>query len=300
MDFRQLEYFVRVAELGSFSRAAAVLTMGQPALSRAIRGLETDLKRSLFHRNGRGVTLTDAGTRLLAHAKGILHQLDGARTALSGTDRDVVGKVVIGLPPSIGRVATLPFVRAFRQRFPQAQLAIVEGLTVPLQERLLAGHIDLGVFHNPSPSPLLEIEPLLTESLCLVSQAAQLRRGSRRVTFRALETLPLIFPSAPHPIRSLVEAEAGRRGLRLNIALEVDAVASILQLVEEGYGHAVVPYNVVRAGLLRDRRLAARRIERPALASMVALAQPARRPMTVIGQRSAELLRDVLGGSFSE
>ncbi len=300
MDLRHLEYFVRVAELGSFSRAAAVLNTGQPGLSRAIRGLEAELDRALFYRNGRGVTLTDAGTRLLAHAKGILHQLDGARTALRGTDADVAGKVAIGLPPSIGRVATVALVRSFRERFPNAQLAIVEGLTVPLQERLLAGHIDVGVFHNPAPSPLLEIEPLLTEALCLVSSEAEVgKRAARRVAFRALEGLGLIFPSAPHPIRSLVETPAARRGVRLDIVLEIDAVRPILQLVAAGHGHAVVPHTVVRAGLLREGGLVARPIERPSLASLVALVKPARRPMTVLAQRATDLVREVVAASFS-
>lgn len=298
MDLRQLECFVRVAELGSFSRAAAVLNAGQPGLSRAIRALEADLGRTLFYRNGRGVTLTDPGARLLAYAKGILHQLDGARSALRGTDTDVAGKLAIGLPPSVGRVATVALVRSFRERFPNAQLAIVEGLTVPLQERLLAGHIDLGVFHNPAPSPLLEIEPLLTEALCLVSAAGAVRRRPHRIAFRALEDFGLIFPSAPHPIRSLVETEAARRGVRLNVVLEIDAVSSILQLVAEGYGHAVVPHTVVRAGLLRDGEFMARPIERPALASLVALVKPARRPMTILAQRTAELIREVVAQCF--
>ncbi len=298
MDLRQLECFVRVAELGSFSRAAAVANTGQPGLSRAIRNLESEIGRTLFHRNGRGVTLTDAGARLLVHAKGILHQLDGARTALRGTDEDVAGKIAIGLPPSIGRVATVALVRTFRERFPSAQLAIVEGLTVPLQERLLAGHIDVGVFHNPAPSPLLAIEPLLSEALCLVSASGG-RRPPRRIGFRALEGLGLIFPSAPHPIRSLVETEAARRGVRLTVAMEIDAVSSILQLVAERYGHAVVPHTVVSAGLLGNRALVSRQIERPALASLVAMVTPARRPMTVLAQRTMDLLREVIAASFA-
>ena len=79
MNLRQLEYFVHVAEHGSFSRASAVLTTTQPAISRQVHALEAELQRSLFYRNGRGVQLTDAGSRFLVYAKGILHQLDGAR-----------------------------------------------------------------------------------------------------------------------------------------------------------------------------------------------------------------------------
>lgn len=295
MNLRQIEYFVHVAELGSFSRASAVLATAQPAISRQVRALEVELQRNLFHRNGRGVMLTDAGTRFLAYAKGILHQLDGARHAVTGSEADLVGKVVIGLPPSIGHVLTLPLVRAFRERFASAELAIVEALSVPLQERLLAGRVDFAVIHNPSASQLVEVEPLLTESLCLVSAAHQTpaRMRTQPVNFRALAEFDLIFPSGPHPIRSLVEVEAARRGVQLRVALEIDAISSMLELVEEGYGHAVVPYNVVRAGM-SGSGLVARPITQPSLGSMVALVTPARRPATLLVQGAAQLLRGVL------
>ena len=159
MNLRQLEYFVKVAELGSFSRASAVLGMTQPAISRQVRTLEGELKLALLHRNGRGALLTESGRRFLVHAKGILHQLDGARHAVTGSEADLAGKVVIGLPPSIGQVLTMPVVRAVRERYKNAELTIVEALSVSLQERLLAGHIDVAVLHNAAPSPLLRIEP---------------------------------------------------------------------------------------------------------------------------------------------
>ena len=82
MDLKQLEYFVRVAELGSFTRAAIALNIAQPALSRQIRLLEVELKQNLLTRNGRGAVSTEAGKLLLAHGRGILHQVDRAREEL--------------------------------------------------------------------------------------------------------------------------------------------------------------------------------------------------------------------------
>ena len=75
MDLKQLEYFVRVAELGSFTRASSVLDIAQPALSRQVRLLEVELRQNLLLRNGRGVTTTEAGKLLLEHGRGILHQV---------------------------------------------------------------------------------------------------------------------------------------------------------------------------------------------------------------------------------
>jgi LysR family nitrogen assimilation transcriptional regulator len=296
MNLRQLEYFVKVAEFGSFSRASAVLGMTQPAISRQVRALESALKLDLLHRNGRGAMLTDAGQRFLVHAKGILHQLDGARHAVTGSEADLAGKVVIGLPPSIGQVLTLPVVRAVRERYRNAELTIIEALSVSLQERLLAGRIDVAVVHNVVPSPLLKVEPILTESTCLLSAAGS--AGSGPVAFGALERFDLISPTAPHPIRSMVEAEAARRGMKLKVVLEIDAIANMLQLVREGYGHAVVPYNVVRAGM-SGADIVARPIMRPSLKSTVALVTPARRPQTLLAEGIAAVLRQVLGQALN-
>ena len=107
MNLKQLDYFVHVAELGSFSKAALVLDIAQPALSRQVRALETDLHENLFLRNGRGVTLTDAGRRLFEHATAILQLVTHAREDLGASRGAPVGRVTVGLPPSMGRQLTL-------------------------------------------------------------------------------------------------------------------------------------------------------------------------------------------------
>jgi LysR family transcriptional regulator, nitrogen assimilation regulatory protein len=296
MNFRQIEYFVHVAELGSFSRASTVMRTTQPAISRQVRALEQDLKLELFHRNGRGAQLTDSGQRFLVYAKGILHQLEGARHAVTGMDADLTGKVAIGLPPSIGQVLTMPVVRAVRERYRNAELTILEALSVSLQERLIAGRIDVAVIHNPQPSPLIRIEPILAESVCLLSAAKAAKPGP--VSFRMLEQYDLITPAAPHPIRSLVEAEAASRGMKLKVALEIDAISNMLQLVREGYGHAVVPYNVVRAGM-SGPGIVARPIVRPTLKSTLALVTTVRRPHTLLADGITDILRQVLTSSLT-
>lgn len=105
MNFKQLEYFVHVAELGSFSKAALVLDIAQPALGRQVRSLETDLRETLLLRNGRGVVLTEAGQRFYEHGVNILQALAQAQAQDDmGASRDEpVGRITIGLPPSVGR-----------------------------------------------------------------------------------------------------------------------------------------------------------------------------------------------------
>ena len=142
MDLRQLEYFVRVAELGSFTRASSVLRVAQPALSRQVRALEVELRQTLFERNGRGVTLTDAGRLLLAHGRGILQQVARARQELDEQRGAAAGALSIGLPPSLSRTHTAPLVEGFRARFPRATLTVLEGLSTYMLEWLQLGRID--------------------------------------------------------------------------------------------------------------------------------------------------------------
>ena len=141
MDLKQIEYFVRVAELGSFTRAALALDIAQPALSRQVRLLEVELRQTLLTRNGRGAVPTEAGNLLLAHGRGILHQVRRAREELAQVRGALAGRVAVGLPPSVAKVLTVPLTRAFRSRLPQASLSIGEGLSVALAR-------DLAIFRD--------------------------------------------------------------------------------------------------------------------------------------------------------
>jgi LysR family transcriptional regulator, nitrogen assimilation regulatory protein len=259
MNLKQLEYFVQVAELGSFSKAALALDIAQPALSRQVRGLETELSQQLFLRNGRGVTLTEAGKRLFDHSVAVMQLLAHAREDLGASRDEPVGRVTIGLPPSMGRQLTVPLIDRFKKQLPAARLAIVEGLSTHIVEWVTTGRIDLGLVYNPEAQPGLEIAPLLHEPLGLVSHAAN--KPKRKwaalppLPMKELPRYPLIVPERVHAMRRLLETQAGLAGIKLDIAWEVSSVPSIIDLVCAGYGHAVLtPSGVAasaRAGAIR-------------------------------------------------
>jgi LysR family nitrogen assimilation transcriptional regulator len=290
VNLRQLESFVRVAELGSFSKAARVLDVAQPALSRQVRQLETDLRETLLLRNGRGVSLTPAGRRLVEHGVQILQQVAQARADL-GAQRDApVGQVTIGLPPSIGRRLTQPLIEAFRAELPHARVTIVEGLSTYIAEWITSGRADVGLVYNPEPSPALEITPLLHEPLCLVQPAGRGRKAAPpTVALRELSALPLILPERHQSLRKLLESQAMLAGVPLDISCEVSSIPAIIDLVCARMGNAVLNASAVGASG-RAAELVVRRIVQPELPSVLCLAQSASKPPTPLTRQARQML----------
>jgi LysR family nitrogen assimilation transcriptional regulator len=295
MDLKQLEYFVRVAELGSFTRAAQVLGVAQPALSRQVRLLEVELRQNLLDRNGRGATPTEAGQLLLQHGRGILHQVERAREELGRVRSGLSGRVALGMPPSVARVLTVPLTRAFRQRLPEAQLSISEGLSTAMQENLLNGRLDIAVLYNPSAMPGVEHQSLLSEELLLVQPrppGLQEDPPPPPLALREVATLPLLIPSRPNAIRMHVEAQMAAIGCQPNIALEIDGVSAILDLVADGAGCAILSRNAVMRSV-RPSAYATRPIKAPELRIGLSTSTSSLRPSTLTQQATLELLQQI-------
>ncbi len=293
MDLRKLEYFVQVADLGSFTKAASLLSTAQSALSHQVRQLEIELDQALFHRNGRGVTPTDAGRRLLAHARGILMQVRRAHDELTETKDAMMGHVILGLPPTIARLLTVPLVKSFCNSFPQATLGVTEALSASVMEWLLQGRIDIGLAFNPAPHPALEIRPLKEQGMFLVSAPGKVKERAKRVLSRDLPGYPLIIPSRSNANRILIDAQLARLGLKPQIEFEIDGIASILDLVHEGYGHAVLPLSSLK-GYLFGRRFTIRPIIGPKLSIQFSVVTSTQRPMTPLAREFLVLIQSIV------
>jgi LysR family transcriptional regulator, nitrogen assimilation regulatory protein len=294
MELEQIEYFVRVAELGSFTRASRALNMAQPALSRKIRQLEVELRQNLLVRNGRGAAPTDAGKLLLEHGRGILHQVQRLREELGRVRGSLAGRVAIGLPPSVAKVLTVPLTREFRAKLPQAALSISEGLSVAMQESIINGKLDLALLYGAVPTQGLEITHLLDEDLFLVQRKGE-RNQSEAVSLKDVAALPLIIPTRPNAIRMLVESEMANINCHPNIVLEIDGVPAILDLVLDGAGCAVLSKNAVttsgQSGLFSVRPIAG-------LHSKLSIAVSSQRPATLTQQAMLELMQQLVKTNF--
>lgn len=293
MDLKQLEYFVRVAELGSFTRAAIELDVAQPALSRQVRLLEVELRQNLLVRNGRGAVPTEAGKLLLDHGRGILHQVERAREDLGRLRGGLAGRVAVGLPSSVARVLTVPLTRAFREALPEARLSISEGLSGGLQEGLVSGRLDIVVLYNAQPSRELDLAPLMDEDLLLVrSRPPGLHEDPPpgAIALEEVARLPLVIPTRPNAIRMHVEAQLADIGARPNVVLEIDGVSAILDLVLDGAGCAILSRNAL-LNTPRPSAYTVQQIGRPPLRITLSLATSLQRPVTPVQKATLDLIR---------
>lgn len=287
MTLNQIEYFIQVAEHGSFSKAALVLGVAQPALSRQVRALETELHETLFLRNGRGVELTEAGCRLYEHGQGILHLVTLAREDLSAHRNEPVGQIVVAMPPTQARMLTLPLIEGFKLSCPRARLVVMEGFSTHLTEWLVSGRADLALVYNPEPLPSLEILPLREESLLLLSPAKAAPKGP--LTLAELSRYPLVMPQRGHVFRKRMEEAAAMAGVQLRVDWEVSSVPAILDLVAAGLGNAALGEDVLRA-FEHPERLAVTRFKAVDVKTTLCLVTPALKRSTPLTQRTAALL----------
>jgi LysR family nitrogen assimilation transcriptional regulator len=222
----------------------------------------------------------------------VLQLMAHAREDLGASRDEPVGRVTIGLPPSMGRQLTLPLIDRFKKELPAARLAIVEGLSTHIVEWVTTGRIDIGLVYNPEAQPGLEITPLLQEQLGLVSHAPkgkQKRAALPPLPMKELSHYPLIVPERIHAMRRLLDTQAALAGIKLDIAWEVSSVPSIIDLVCAGYGYAVLTASGVAASA-RSGELVTRRLVDPTPVSVLCLAISAHRRPTPLTQHTMRLL----------
>jgi DNA-binding transcriptional LysR family regulator len=239
LELKQLRYFARIAQDGSLTKAAGVLGIAQPALSRQMRMLEQELGIALFRRTARGMSLTEAGDRLLAAVASPLHEIDLATRSISKPDDRIDGEFTIGMPPGIGEVFGRSFVHSVKQNYPQIRLRMVEGNTGSLQDWLLRAVIDYAILEEPAADLRVLQRCVRDEPLMLVTQ--ETGPDYHPLDLEETSRLPLILPSHHLGIRKTITAAAIGASIALTPAIEVDAPHLAIRLVADGLGCAILP-----------------------------------------------------------
>lgn len=293
LDLRPLYYFVQVAERGSFSRAAAALSISQPILSRLVRRLEEHLQIQLLHRTGRGVELTEAGQRLLEHGRQILAQVSIAQEDVAALRGAAAGPVSIGLPPLLSR-PTLELVRELRAHHPAISITLREGYAAETLDWLSSGAIDMAVVYNPPQVATLLLDQVLDDRLHLVGAPGQLGllQGTS-LPATMLGSVALVLPPSPHRLRALAEGAAHEAAVSLKVEAEVTGTLTLLELVRSGVGYTILPSLLVQADVAAGR-LQSWPIVEPEVLPRLCIATSMQRRQTQASRTVLALLNEVL------
>ncbi|PZP30640.1 MAG: LysR family transcriptional regulator [Roseateles depolymerans] len=251
LDLRQLRYFVAVAEALSFSRAAERLHISQPPLSRQIAALEAELGVPLFLRHARSIELTAAGERLLVDARAILGALERAAAHARAAASGFAGTLTIGFTMCAAYSVVPRFAKAFSTRYPAVRLTLREVVSNDLVTQVAEGEFDAAiVFPQPLP-PGIARHTVVQEPLCLALPAQHPLASRRQVELAALRDQPFVAAArevAP-ALRDTVLGVCRQAGFDPQIALEVQLQQTILSLVAEGSGVALLPESMRRLKL---------------------------------------------------
>jgi LysR family nitrogen assimilation transcriptional regulator len=292
LDLRHLAHFVRVAELGSFTKAAQMLHLAQSALTKQIHALEEELQQRLFERTGRGVVLTDAGRQLFVDAQAILSQVEQARRKIVGRSDQLTGQCVIGIPPSTRHAVTVPLFREQQREFPDARLTVNERLSGNILEQVAEGRFDIGLAYNARSSSAYESTLLLTENMYFVSPINSVpgNKALQPVSVAELHAYPIVLSSDQQTETShhLLDSALSRAGVELKVVCEVGSTDATLDVVEAGLAHAVLPISVLRH---RIDQFLLRTLVEPSLECTLSLVMTRRHPASQLTLRVAEIIK---------
>lgn len=288
LDLRQIQYFVCLYEERSVTRAARRLNVVQPALSMQINRLEKRLGINLFERTARGMIPTSAGEAMYRIYLPILLDLKHANQQIMELSGKVLGKIAVGIIPSITNSVLADVLRRFGAKYPDVEIRIDEAYSGTLIDWVMAGDLDFAIVNSARRKPGTSMLPLIDEELVLVERGT-LKHNPPPVPFKRLKEFALVLPSRRHGIRSIVDDTAEKLGIEITPQIEVDALAPTLKLVSDSKLATVLPAIVARKSAT-ELPLQTRRIVEPTLKRQLVCVYRAQRPLSRIITAFIEVL----------
>ncbi|HDP89252.1 MAG TPA: LysR family transcriptional regulator, partial [Thioalkalivibrio sp.] len=244
MEIHALQAFVAVAEATSVSRAAEVLHLTQPAVSKRLAGLEAELGSPLFDRIGRRLALTEAGRTLLPNARRILQELEESRRLIANLSREVRGPLSLATSHHIGLHRLPPVLRRYTRDHPQVELDLRFMDSEAACAAVEHGDLELAVVTLPSaPAPTLETRLVWDDPLVIVTGLNHplAGRGRGPVALRELAAYPAILPAVGTYTREIIASAMEATGTTLNVNLETNYMETIKMMVSIGLGWSALP-----------------------------------------------------------
>jgi DNA-binding transcriptional LysR family regulator len=260
MEMRQLEYLVAVAEEASFTRAAQRVNISQSGVSAQVRQLERDLGATLLERSARTVALTGAGEAAVKHAREVLSAAAAMRQAVGEVTGVISGHLAVGMVTACGVPGLFEALDTFHRAHPGVTITLAEDDSVALTARVRAGTADIALIGTPDPPPAgLSSLTIVRERLVVaglpgvpgVVPRAGTAAERPSLTLPDLAAARLICMPRGTGVRAVFDEACAARGLKLDVALEASAAATVTDLAARGLGVAVVSESMaaLRPGL---------------------------------------------------
>lgn len=254
MLLRHIRYLTAVVDNGSFTRAAQVLHVSQPALSQQIKELEDRLGAQLLDRSGRQVRPTDQGAVYLRYARHVLEELDEAARAVRDVEDLSTGSLRLGVTPTVASYLIGPLVQRFRSSYPGISLSIrVASQQEEIEPALRDDRLDLGIGFGDMPVEDIDVTLLHKERLALITGAGRSLAQKAVVTPAEVLATPLALLDTSFSIRRSVDRYFARRGLRPDIVVEANSITVLIEIVRQTGVATILPENVAGAGLTATR-----------------------------------------------
>lgn len=241
MDIRALRYFIEVVRQNSFTRAAQILFVTQPTISKMVRQLEGELGTPLLIRQGRGFRLTDAGRVTFERGQDVLAARAHLQAELADLGALARGELVIGLSPMVGATFFAPVLKAYRTRHPQVELKIVERGALALETDISRGRLDVGVTVLPTDDSAFEVRPFAYSELCLLAPRESAWSARRQMTMADLAGEALILYNDDFALTGRILAACQAAGFSPPIAGRSNQWDFIAAMVGAGLGVALLP-----------------------------------------------------------
>lgn len=296
MDLQKLEIFVCVSELGNLSKAAVALDTLPSIVSRHVAALEQSCGGKLFHRTGRGMTLTHLGARLLPRAQATLAEFRTFQAEIKSQQGVICGDVRIGLVPSLAQAVSASLFRTTQELYPAVRLILMEGVTAQLDAWRSNDEVDITILFRAGQSKLRGEDSLGSVDTYLVGARGDNLTAGAAVRFSELSGLPLVLAPAPNALRADVERQAQRSGLQLSIVVETNSLAIQTELAAHGGAYTIM------AGHAASQRLGAglqaARIVDPTILRTIAMGIASHRPASDAVRHIARLARTHIVEAF--
>jgi LysR family transcriptional regulator, carnitine catabolism transcriptional activator len=290
-NLASLRAFVAVARAGSFSEAARLLNVSQPALSRTIRLLEEQVDARLFDRDTRNLTQTAAGAALLPVAERLVGDFDHAFAELAQLFAGERGRLVVGALPSLAARLLPRLIRDFQVRHPLVEIVVRDTLSGALERQFQERQIDLALTAYVQPSGELHFTPIATEPFGLVCRMTDDLADARPTTWDVFKRHPFLAMAPLSSVRIATDLAFSQAGIEAPPLFECAHLATLGGLIEAGLGISALPRSVL--ALLGPASFVWRPLENPVVERTIGLARPARRTLSPAAEAfAAHVIRE--------